>query len=81
MPCQFYEFQGNDEQNKSTISVLWRNINKWGAQENHYDLLIPMKEDEQNKKTLEDIFFENYKEKDRKQEEQSNYSANYIGRR
>eukprot|EP00972_Heterocapsa_arctica_P020028 2956353-Heterocapsa_arctica.AAC.1 len=43
MPCQIYDFQGNDEiNNKTTISVLWRNINRWGAQENHYDLLIPI---------------------------------------
>eukprot|EP00972_Heterocapsa_arctica_P000988 138209-Heterocapsa_arctica.AAC.1 len=42
MPCQIYDFQGNDEINKNTISVLWCNINRWGAQENHYDLLIPI---------------------------------------
>eukprot|EP00972_Heterocapsa_arctica_P012621 1854839-Heterocapsa_arctica.AAC.1 len=68
MPCQFYELKGEDEQNKCTISVLWRNINRWGAQANHYDLPIPIKDDTQNKKTFEYTFFDNYKEGNKKQE-------------
>eukprot|EP00972_Heterocapsa_arctica_P090926 13414728-Heterocapsa_arctica.AAC.1 len=44
-PCQSYEFDSNDEQNNNTISIPWCNINRWGAQENHYDLLLSIKEE------------------------------------
>eukprot|EP00972_Heterocapsa_arctica_P089093 13138652-Heterocapsa_arctica.AAC.1 len=46
--CQVYDFDSNDEQNNNTISVLWRNISKWGAQEHHYDLLLPTKEEKKH---------------------------------
>eukprot|EP00972_Heterocapsa_arctica_P084605 12463042-Heterocapsa_arctica.AAC.1 len=62
MPCQTYEFKGEDKQNKSTISVLLCNINRWGAHENHYDLLILIKEEEQTNTTIEYIFLDNMKE-------------------
>eukprot|EP00972_Heterocapsa_arctica_P079833 11763327-Heterocapsa_arctica.AAC.1 len=53
IPCQIYEFDGEDEQhNKHTISVRWCNINRWGAQENHYDLLIPIREEAQCNNTF-----------------------------
>eukprot|EP00972_Heterocapsa_arctica_P108137 15925912-Heterocapsa_arctica.AAC.1 len=45
IPCECYEYESNDEQTKNTISVLWCNISSWGAQGNHYDLLLPMKEE------------------------------------
>eukprot|EP00972_Heterocapsa_arctica_P099872 14732787-Heterocapsa_arctica.AAC.1 len=77
MPCQIYDDQGNDEDNKNTISVLWCNINRWGAQENHYDLLVPIVKEEQNNKTFEQHFLE--KEKER--ETDRKYKDNYIGRR
>eukprot|EP00972_Heterocapsa_arctica_P052903 7787715-Heterocapsa_arctica.AAC.1 len=51
IPCQCYELDSNDEQHKSTISVLWCNINRWGAQEHHYDLLLPRKEEIKHEKS------------------------------
>eukprot|EP00972_Heterocapsa_arctica_P098458 14528629-Heterocapsa_arctica.AAC.1 len=51
-PCQIYEFEGEDEQTKNTISLLWCNINRWGAQGNHYDLLIPLTEEAQQHTNL-----------------------------
>eukprot|EP00972_Heterocapsa_arctica_P076376 11267229-Heterocapsa_arctica.AAC.1 len=45
IPCQTYGFYSGDEQNNNTISVLWCKINRWGAQENHYDLLLPIREE------------------------------------
>eukprot|EP00972_Heterocapsa_arctica_P062677 9243494-Heterocapsa_arctica.AAC.1 len=45
IPCQTYEFDSHEEQSKSTIIVLWCNINRWGAQANHYDLLLPIREE------------------------------------
>eukprot|EP00972_Heterocapsa_arctica_P020628 3041499-Heterocapsa_arctica.AAC.1 len=65
MPCQIYDFQGDDEINKNTISVLWCNINRWGAQENHYDLLIPIVEEEQRQQTFEQHFREKERDYDR----------------
>eukprot|EP00972_Heterocapsa_arctica_P017702 2616472-Heterocapsa_arctica.AAC.1 len=50
IPCQCYEYDSNDEQTKNTISVLWCNISRWGAQENHYALLLPTKEEIKHKK-------------------------------
>eukprot|EP00972_Heterocapsa_arctica_P092399 13628238-Heterocapsa_arctica.AAC.1 len=32
-------YDSDAEKNKSTIGLLWCNINKWGAQPNHYNLL------------------------------------------
>eukprot|EP00972_Heterocapsa_arctica_P091029 13431109-Heterocapsa_arctica.AAC.1 len=77
MPCQTYEFQGEDENNKSTINVLWCNINRWGAQENHYDLLIPIVEEEERRNTFE----QTYREKEQEHHSAEDYQANYIGRR
>eukprot|EP00972_Heterocapsa_arctica_P029934 4411031-Heterocapsa_arctica.AAC.1 len=51
-PCQVYDFDSNDEQNKNTIRVLWCNISKWGAQENHYDLLTPINEEKKQEKSV-----------------------------
>eukprot|EP00972_Heterocapsa_arctica_P037064 5456065-Heterocapsa_arctica.AAC.1 len=51
-PCQVYDFDSNDDQNKNTISVLWCNISKWGAQENHYDLFLPRKEETKHEKSF-----------------------------
>eukprot|EP00972_Heterocapsa_arctica_P092586 13653922-Heterocapsa_arctica.AAC.1 len=45
IPCQTYKFDSNEEQSKSAISVLWCNTNRWGAQSNHYDLLLPIREE------------------------------------
>eukprot|EP00972_Heterocapsa_arctica_P023571 3473069-Heterocapsa_arctica.AAC.1 len=50
IPCQSYEFDSNEEQHKNAISVLWCNINRWGAQDNHYDLLLPIKEEIEHEK-------------------------------
>eukprot|EP00972_Heterocapsa_arctica_P056180 8289254-Heterocapsa_arctica.AAC.1 len=33
---QTYDFDNGDEDNKNYISVLWCNIQKWGAHTNHY---------------------------------------------
>eukprot|EP00972_Heterocapsa_arctica_P028748 4229232-Heterocapsa_arctica.AAC.1 len=77
MPCQTYEFQGDDENNKSIINELWCNINRWGAQENHYDLLIPIVEEEERQHTFE----QTYREKEREHHSAEYYQANYIGRR
>eukprot|EP00972_Heterocapsa_arctica_P071946 10627111-Heterocapsa_arctica.AAC.1 len=52
IPCQSYEYDSNEEHNKNTIIVLWCNINRWGAQENHYDLLRPIKEEIKHEKSL-----------------------------
>eukprot|EP00972_Heterocapsa_arctica_P033125 4873021-Heterocapsa_arctica.AAC.1 len=52
IPCQVYDFDSNDEQNKNTIRVLWCNISKWGAQPNHYDLLLPIKEGKKHEKSF-----------------------------
>eukprot|EP00972_Heterocapsa_arctica_P058967 8690514-Heterocapsa_arctica.AAC.1 len=68
MQCQIYESIGEDEQNKSTISVSWCNINRWGAQENNYDLLIPIKEEVQHQRTFGEFVLDNIKE-DYKREE------------
>eukprot|EP00972_Heterocapsa_arctica_P092374 13624788-Heterocapsa_arctica.AAC.1 len=40
-----FNYDSDDEKNKSTISLLWCIINKWGAQPNHYDLLHPIEEE------------------------------------
>eukprot|EP00972_Heterocapsa_arctica_P017352 2562204-Heterocapsa_arctica.AAC.1 len=77
MPCQIYDFKGNDEINKNTISVLWCNINRWGAQENHYDLLIPIIEEKQKHTNFEQTFLE----KERDYDGARSYQANYVGRR
>eukprot|EP00972_Heterocapsa_arctica_P044651 6588533-Heterocapsa_arctica.AAC.1 len=53
MSCQTYDFQCDDDTNKSTINILWCHINRWGAQENHYDLLVPLVEEERKKQTFE----------------------------
>eukprot|EP00972_Heterocapsa_arctica_P108589 15990354-Heterocapsa_arctica.AAC.1 len=39
-----FNTESDDEQNTSTINLLWCNINKWGAQPNHYDPLHPIEE-------------------------------------
>eukprot|EP00972_Heterocapsa_arctica_P034838 5128935-Heterocapsa_arctica.AAC.1 len=81
MPCYIYEFDGEDEQHKSTISVLWCNINRWGAQENHYDLLIPIKYDTSIKNTFEETFYDKVEEDTNNKYWKDNYNSNYIGRR
>eukprot|EP00972_Heterocapsa_arctica_P093771 13831706-Heterocapsa_arctica.AAC.1 len=37
-----FNYESDDEQNKSTINLLCCNIKKWGAQPNHHDLLHPI---------------------------------------
>eukprot|EP00972_Heterocapsa_arctica_P105076 15482007-Heterocapsa_arctica.AAC.1 len=81
IPCQTYEFDGEDEQNKNTISVLWCNINRWGAQENNYDLLIPMKEETHIKKTFGVISHDKMEEDKNNKGWKANYESNHIGRR
>eukprot|EP00972_Heterocapsa_arctica_P096971 14306496-Heterocapsa_arctica.AAC.1 len=77
MPCQTYEYQGEDENSKSAINVLWCNFNRWGAQENHYDLLYPIIEREEKKNT----FVQTFKEKEGELDGAGSYKANYVGRR
>eukprot|EP00972_Heterocapsa_arctica_P065361 9648932-Heterocapsa_arctica.AAC.2 len=40
-----FNYDSDDEQTKSTISLLWCNVNKCGAQPNHYDLLHLIEEE------------------------------------
>eukprot|EP00972_Heterocapsa_arctica_P071577 10574873-Heterocapsa_arctica.AAC.1 len=51
-PCQVYDFDSHDEQNKNAMCVLWCNISKWGAQANRYDLLFPIKEEKKHEKSF-----------------------------
>eukprot|EP00972_Heterocapsa_arctica_P060694 8954373-Heterocapsa_arctica.AAC.1 len=78
IPCQIYEFDSNDEQNKNTISVLWCNISKWGAQENHYDLLLPIKEENNHEKTPKEQLVENHEAFNNKCNWEANITSNYI---
>eukprot|EP00972_Heterocapsa_arctica_P056307 8306888-Heterocapsa_arctica.AAC.1 len=77
MPCQTYEYKGEDENNKSTLSILWCNFSRWGAHENHYDLLYPIVEEERKQNT----FNQTFNEKERENDCAGSYKANYIGRR
>eukprot|EP00972_Heterocapsa_arctica_P013449 1980778-Heterocapsa_arctica.AAC.1 len=79
--CQYYEFDSNDKQNTNTISVLWRNINRWGAQANHYNLLLPIKEDIQHEQSFNDKFFEQHETFNNKCNWEANITSNYISRR
>eukprot|EP00972_Heterocapsa_arctica_P096263 14202302-Heterocapsa_arctica.AAC.1 len=81
IPRQVYEFDSNDELNKNTISVLWCNISKWGAQEHHYDLLLPIKEDKKHEKSFKDKFVENHNALYNRCNWEANITSNYIGRR
>eukprot|EP00972_Heterocapsa_arctica_P041784 6159946-Heterocapsa_arctica.AAC.1 len=56
MPCQTYDYTGEDENNKNTLRVLWCNYSRWGAQANHYDLLYPIVEEEKKRNTFEQTF-------------------------
>eukprot|EP00972_Heterocapsa_arctica_P071057 10497868-Heterocapsa_arctica.AAC.1 len=47
-----FSYDSDYENNKSTISLLWCNINKWGAQPNHYDLLRPIEEEAKQDKSF-----------------------------
>eukprot|EP00972_Heterocapsa_arctica_P012265 1798642-Heterocapsa_arctica.AAC.1 len=49
-----FNYDSDDEQNKSTIILLWCNINKWGAQPNHYDLLHPIEEEAKQEKSFKE---------------------------
>eukprot|EP00972_Heterocapsa_arctica_P033210 4885991-Heterocapsa_arctica.AAC.1 len=81
IPCQTYEFDSGDEQNKNAISVLWCNINRWGAQDNHYDLLLPIREEVKIKKTCRETFYDKVEEDKNKCNWEANYASNYISRR
>eukprot|EP00972_Heterocapsa_arctica_P103933 15316929-Heterocapsa_arctica.AAC.1 len=78
IPCQVYGFDNNDEQNKNTISVLWCNISKWGAQENNYNLLLPIKEEKKLKKSCKEQFFENHEACYNKCNWAASITSNYI---
>eukprot|EP00972_Heterocapsa_arctica_P108086 15918550-Heterocapsa_arctica.AAC.1 len=80
IPCQTYEFYSVEEQTKHTISVLWCNINRWGAQETHYDLLLPIREEVRVKKTFRETFYDKVEEDKRKRNWKANYESNYISR-
>eukprot|EP00972_Heterocapsa_arctica_P077726 11463882-Heterocapsa_arctica.AAC.1 len=67
IPCQCCEYDSNDEQHKNIISVLWCNINRWGAQENRYDLLLPIKEENKHEKSFNEQFFDTYEAFNNKQ--------------
>eukprot|EP00972_Heterocapsa_arctica_P045459 6710414-Heterocapsa_arctica.AAC.1 len=55
-----FNYESDDEKNKSNISLLWSNINKWGAQPNHYDLLHPIEEESKKEKGFKYKFIENH---------------------
>eukprot|EP00972_Heterocapsa_arctica_P053685 7909448-Heterocapsa_arctica.AAC.1 len=83
IPCQRYEYDSNDEQYKNTIRFLWCNISRWGAQEHHYDLLLPIKEEINHEKSFKQQkpLFENDEEFNNKCNWEANITSNYIGRR
>eukprot|EP00972_Heterocapsa_arctica_P036243 5332562-Heterocapsa_arctica.AAC.1 len=81
IPCQIYEFDSNDEQHNNTISVLWCNINRWGAQGNHYDLLLPIKEETTHNNSFKYKFFENHEAFNNKCNWEANITSNCISRR
>eukprot|EP00972_Heterocapsa_arctica_P113755 16438917-Heterocapsa_arctica.AAC.1 len=81
IPCKTYEYDSHGEQNKNTISVLWCNINRWGAQENHYDLLFPIRKETKRNKTFKYNFFENSEAENNKCNWEANTSSNYVSRR
>eukprot|EP00972_Heterocapsa_arctica_P002974 438503-Heterocapsa_arctica.AAC.1 len=81
IPCQSYEFDSNDEHNKHTISVLWCNINRWGAQDNQYDLLLPIKEEAKHSTSFKFKFFEPHEAFNNKCNWEANVTSNYISRR
>eukprot|EP00972_Heterocapsa_arctica_P104636 15422501-Heterocapsa_arctica.AAC.1 len=78
IPRQVYDFDSNDEQNKNTISVLWCNISKWGAQENKYNLLLTITEDKKYEKSFKDKSFENHEAFNNKCNWEANITSNYI---
>eukprot|EP00972_Heterocapsa_arctica_P105356 15525426-Heterocapsa_arctica.AAC.1 len=57
---QTFKYDSGDEQNKSTINLLCCNINKWGVQPNHYDLVHPIKEEAKQEQSFKPKFIENH---------------------
>eukprot|EP00972_Heterocapsa_arctica_P100288 14789504-Heterocapsa_arctica.AAC.1 len=57
---QTYDFGNGHEDNKRTISVLWCNIQTWGAQPNHYDLLHPTVNMDNTEKSFKQTYIETY---------------------
>eukprot|EP00972_Heterocapsa_arctica_P008549 1247205-Heterocapsa_arctica.AAC.1 len=81
IPCQSYEFDSNDKQHNTTISVLCCNINRWGAQAIHYDLLLPMKEETHQHTSFTYTFFEHHEAFNNTCNWEANITSNYIRRR
>eukprot|EP00972_Heterocapsa_arctica_P017008 2512637-Heterocapsa_arctica.AAC.1 len=57
---QTYDYDNGDEQNKRNISVLWCNIQKWGAQPNHDDLLHPIYDKKTKEQNITDKYIDNF---------------------
>eukprot|EP00972_Heterocapsa_arctica_P093494 13791064-Heterocapsa_arctica.AAC.1 len=77
---QTFNYDSDEEQNKSTISLLWCNINQWGAQPNHYDLLHPIQEEANKEKSFKYTFIENHDALIHKCNIEANFISQYIGR-
>eukprot|EP00972_Heterocapsa_arctica_P002748 406131-Heterocapsa_arctica.AAC.1 len=56
-------------------------INRWGAQENHYDLLHPIREEVKINKTFRETFYDQIEEDKNKRNWEANDASNYISRR
>eukprot|EP00972_Heterocapsa_arctica_P104062 15335805-Heterocapsa_arctica.AAC.1 len=54
---------------------------KWGAQENHDDLLLPLREEVRMKKTFRETVYDKVKEDKNKCNWEAKYESNYISRR
>eukprot|EP00972_Heterocapsa_arctica_P033821 4977990-Heterocapsa_arctica.AAC.1 len=76
-----FNYDSDDDQNKSIISLLWCNINKLGAQPNHYDLLHPIEEEANKDKSFKHQFFETHDALSNNWNIEANFISNYIGRR
>eukprot|EP00972_Heterocapsa_arctica_P008865 1300202-Heterocapsa_arctica.AAC.1 len=76
-----FSYDRDYENNKRNISLLWCNINKWGAQPNHHDLLHPIEEEAKQEKSFNQQFIGNHDALKHECNIEANFMSNYIGRR
>eukprot|EP00972_Heterocapsa_arctica_P100399 14805768-Heterocapsa_arctica.AAC.1 len=78
---QTSNYDSDDELNKNTMILFWCNLNKWGAQDNNYDLLFPIEEKMKKEKSFKYKLIEKHDAFNIGCNMEDKLISNYISRR